>query len=137
MGSHNRRLQHQKVGPSNINQGQEFFNPFNNNRGQDFVNPFNMPHPHGPVFPIDFQQTFPYYYGQWLPVPGAPHYTYAPPMVAIHPAELYGGVFDIRRHPPSGVNITHPDGNPLHLPQWPSQPLRGSKVVIAPPPAQE
>ena len=136
MGSHNRRWQHQGAGPSNINQGREFINPFN--QGQDFVNPFNMPHPHGPVFPIDFQQTFPYYYGQWLPV--APHYTYAPPMVAIHPAELYGGVFDIRRNPPSGVNITHPDGTPLQLPQrTPTlpQPPRGSRVVIAPPPAPE
>ena len=129
MGSHNRRWQHQGAGLSNIYQGQEFFNPFNNNRGQDFINPFNIQH--GLAFPIDF----PYYYRQWLA--GAPHYTYAPSMVAIHPAELYGGVLDIRRHPPSGVNITHPDGNPLHLPQWPSQPLRGSKVVIAPPPAQE
>ncbi|XP_039822636.1 protein app1-like [Panicum virgatum] len=125
VGSHNRRRQHQGAGPSNINQGQEFFNSFNNNRGQDFVNPFNIQH--GPAFSIDF----PYYYGQRLPV--APHYTYAPPMVAIHPAELYGGVLDIRRHPPSGVNITHPDGTPLQLPQRP----RESRVIIAPPPAPE
>ncbi|KAG2540418.1 hypothetical protein PVAP13_9NG552300 [Panicum virgatum] len=132
VGSPHRHWQHQGAGLFNINQGQEFFNPFNNNRGQDFINPFNIQH--GPAFPIHF----PYYYGQWLP--GAPYYTYAPSMVAIHPTELYGGVFDIRRHPPSGVNITHPDGTPLQLPQRPPtlpQPPRGSRVLIAPPPAPE
>ena len=58
-------------------------------------------------------------------------------MMAIHPAELYEGVFNIRSHPPSGVNITHPDGTPLQLPQRPLTPPRGSRVVIAPPPPPE
>ncbi|PUZ40890.1 hypothetical protein GQ55_9G458600 [Panicum hallii var. hallii] len=121
VGSQNRRRQHQGAGPSNINQGQEFINPLSMNQGQEFINPFSLPHYTSP------------YYGQWLP-----YYTYGPPMVSIHPAGLYGGLFDIRRHPPSGVNITHPDGTPLQLPRPPPPPPpRGSTVVIAPPPAPE